>query len=190
VTITSEKRNSGMDCRVRGTPPRKRGGDPMPGNDEGAISAAFSLRPYGPSDEDAAIALWLRTWQAAYPQIDFAARLEWWRARWCKELAPSAVIVIAEQANADGVTMIGFVTVDPRTRYLDQIVVAPESWGSGAAATLLERAKLLSPAGIDLDVNTDNARAIRFYQKHGFVTVAEDVNPRSGAPIYRMRWQS
>jgi putative acetyltransferase len=150
----------------------------------------LDLRPYKPADEDAAIALWLRTWQAAYPQIDFAARLEWWRARWRNEIAPSAAIVIAEQNSAEGSIMIGFVTIDPRTRYLDQIVVAPEFWGSSVAAALLDEAKRLSPSGANLDVNQDNARAIRFYQKHGFVTVAEDVNPRSGAPIYRMRWKS
>ena len=27
--------------------------------------------------------------------------------------------------------LIGFVTVDPETMYLDQIVVAPEQWGAG-----------------------------------------------------------
>jgi putative acetyltransferase len=150
----------------------------------------LDFRPYEPADEDAAIALWLRSWQAAYSKVDFTARLEWWRARWRNELVPSAAIVIAEQDNADGTMMIGFVTINPRTRYLDQIVVAPEFWGSRIAPALLDEAKRLSSSGIDLDVNADNARAIRFYQKHGFVTVAEDVNPRSGAPIYRMRWKS
>ena len=45
---------------------------------------AFTLRPYAPADEAAAIELWRRTWQAAYPDIDFAARLGWWRERWRK----------------------------------------------------------------------------------------------------------
>ena len=48
----------------------------------------ISFRRYRPRDEDAAIALWLRTWQAAYPQLDFAARLDWWRERWRNELVP------------------------------------------------------------------------------------------------------
>ena len=43
---------------------------------------SITLRPYAAADEDAAIALWQRTWQAAYPDIDFAARVEWWRRRW------------------------------------------------------------------------------------------------------------
>ena len=99
------------------------------------------LRRYDAGDEAAAIALWLRSWQAAYPQLDFAARLDWWRERWRNELVPSAEIVIAE---TDG-EMIGFVTVDPRTLYLDQLVVAPEHWGSGVGAALIAEAKRLSP---------------------------------------------
>ena len=73
---------------------------------------------------------------------------------------PTAEIVVAEAAG----DMIGFVTVDPRTLYLDQIVVAPESWSSGVGAALIAKAKQISPAGLDLDVNTDNDRAIRFYE--------------------------
>ena len=41
--------------------------------------------------------------------------------------------------------LVGFVTVDPRTFDLDQIVVAPEAWGSGIASALIAEAKRLSP---------------------------------------------
>ncbi len=143
------------------------------------------LRRYEAGDEAAAIALWLRSWQAAYPHLDFAARLDWWRERWRSELVPSAAIVIAEAAGE----MIGFVTVDPRTLYLDQLVVAPQRWGSGAGAALIAEAKRLSPAGLDLDVNTDNARAIRFYGREGFVVGGAGVNPISGKPVHRMTWR-
>ncbi len=146
---------------------------------------AISLRPYHPRDEDASVALWLRTWQATYPQIDFAKRLDWWRTRWRDELAPTAEIVVAEAAG----DMIGFVTVDPRTLYLDQIVVAPESWSSGVGATLIAKAKQISPAGLDLDVNTDNDRAIRFYEREGFLVAGAGVNAISGKPVHRMSWR-
>jgi len=88
-----------------------------------------------------------------------------------------------------GKALVGFVTVDPTTMYLDQIVVAPEHWGSGVALALLDEAKRLSPKGIDLLVNKDNARAIRFYEKHGFVYAGEDKNPVSGKPVNRMSWR-
>jgi len=143
------------------------------------------LRRYEPRDEDTAIALWLRAWQAAYPRIDFAARLDWWRARWRSELVPAAAIVIAE---IDG-NIVGFVTVDPRTLYLDQIVVAPERWRAGIGAALLAEAKRLSPEGLDLDVNIDNARAIAFYDQQGFSITGAGVNPISGKPVHRMSWR-
>jgi putative acetyltransferase len=143
------------------------------------------LRRYEPRDEEAAIALWLRTWQTAYPQIDFAARLDWWRKRWRDELVPSNEIVVAEVGGA----VTGFVTVDPQTLYLDQIVVAPEHWGTGQAGALIDAARQISPSGLDLDVNIDNARAINFYEKCGFSIRGAGVNPISGKPVHRMSWR-
>jgi len=145
---------------------------------------ALKLRPYSAADEDAAIELWRRTWQEAYPHLDFAARIDWWRERWRGELVPQTKIVVAEM---EGV-IEGFVTIDPKTGYLDQIVVAPEFWGSNVAAMLLDEAKRLSPTHIELLVNKDNARAIAFYEKNGFVFAGDDVNPVSGRPVNRMRW--
>jgi putative acetyltransferase len=148
------------------------------------MTAAFQLRPYRAADEDAAIALWHRTWQLAYPSIDFAARLEWWRKRWREELVPAASVVVAER---DGAVM-GFVTIDG-TGYLDQLVVGPEHWGVGLADALVTEAKRLSPGGVTLKVNADNFRAIRFYERSGFVDTGEDVNPGSSRPVRRMQWK-
>ena len=145
---------------------------------------AFILRPYRPSDEDAAIALWQATWQQAYPAIDFAARVAWWRERWRNELVPNAQIIVAEQSGE----LTGFVTIDA-TDYLDQLVVAPAHWGSDLAAALMDEAKRLSPARITLLVNLDNARAIRFYERNGFSHAGEDVNPTSGRAVLRMEWK-
>lgn len=146
---------------------------------------AFTLRLYTPADEDAAVELWLRTWQLAYPRINFATRVDWWRERWRLELAPVATITVAE---AEG-KMLGFVTVDPRTFDLDQIVVAPEAWGVGVASALMAEAKRISPGGLDLYVNIDNPRAIQFYEKHGFSISGEALNWRSGAPVHKMSWR-
>ena len=149
------------------------------------MRTSFTLRRYADADEAAAIELWRRTWQHAYPEIDFAARRDWWRARWCHELVPSATITVAERDRA----MVGLVTVDPRNGYLDQIVVAPEAWGSDLAGALIAEAKLIAPDGLDLLVNQTNARAIRFYEKQGFVVTGADKNPLSGAPLHKMSWR-
>ena len=149
------------------------------------VAASFTLRRYTPADEAAAIELWRRTWQLAYPHINFDDRVVWWRQRWREELVPAATITVAE---ANG-KMLGFVTVDPCTFDIDQTVVAPEAWGMGIAAALLDEAKRISPAGLDLHVNKDNARAIRFYKKHGFVISGEALNWRSGTPVHKMSWR-
>ena len=161
-----------MDARVK------------PGHDGPGLSDALHLRAYRPADEDAAIALWLDTWQHAYPAIDFAARVPWWRERWRSELVLKAAIIVAEQ---DGIP-VGFVTIDA-SGYLDQLVVVPDRWGSELATMLVDEAKRRSPDRITLLVNTDNARAIRFYERNGFAHAGEDVNPNSGRPVLKMEWK-
>jgi putative acetyltransferase len=148
------------------------------------MSVAFELRRYRAEDEAAAIALWQQTWQRAYPAIDFAARVAWWRERWRGELVPNAAIIVAERAG----TLAGFVTIDA-TGYLDQLVVAPDCWGSELGNRLVDAAKRLSPDHITLLVNTDNIRAIRFYARNGFTHAGDDVNPTSGRPVLRMEWK-
>jgi putative acetyltransferase len=81
---------------------------------------------------------------------------------------------------------VGFVTIEA-TGYLDQLVVAPDLWGSELGNALLDEAKRLLPDSITLLVNTDNARAIRFYERNGFVHAGNDVNPTSGRPVLRMQ---
>ena len=149
------------------------------------MTQSFHLRPYRDGDEDAAIALWCETWSQAYPDIDFAARVPWWRERWRSELVPNAAIIVAEQTGV----LVGFVTIDARA-YLDQLVVAPKLWGSKLADALVDEAKRLSPDCITLLVNEDNARAIRFYQHNGFAQAGKDVNPTSGRPVLKMEWRS
>ena len=154
---------------------------------DGAVTPGdLALRPYVAADEEAAIELWRRTWQHAYPNIDFVARLDWWRERWRTELVPACAITVAMAGDGDG----GLRHRRSRAPAIStRLVVAPEAWGGGAAAALVDAAKRVAPSGLDLHVNRDNARAIRFYEKHGFAVSGEEVNPRSGAPIYRMSWR-
>ena len=84
--------------------------------------------------------------------------------------------------------LLGFVTFDPAAAYLDQLAVAPEAKGSGAATLLLNEARRLSEGSITLDVNQDNPRALRFYEREGFEKVAEGTNPRSGLKTWRLRF--
>ena len=142
------------------------------------------LRPYRPEDFEDAVGIWMRAWQTAMPEIAFAKRLEWWRQRWQNDLVPNNTITMAEV----GGRTEGFTVLNPKTGWLDQLAVEPVLWGHGVAGRLMDEAKRASPAGIRLDVNQTNARAIRFYERLGFIRAGEGVNQHSGAPTYLYVW--
>ena len=138
-----------------------------------------------PADLPETLDVWVAAWQAAYPAIDFEVRRGWTRDRIAElERTGSQSLVVL----GDG-RILGALVVNPDTGYLDQLVVATECQGRGIAEVLMAEARRLSPAGLDLHVNQDNARAVRFYEKQGFAITGEDKNPRSGAPVYTMSWR-
>lgn len=147
--------------------------------------AAAVIRPMRAEDLAATLDMWVAAWQAAYPAIDFAARRTWTGERIAELERTGSISLIAL---LDG-RIVGAMVLNPDTGYLDQIVVATEWQGRGIADILLTEARRIAKSGIELHVNQDNARAIRFYQKHGFITTGEDTNPRSGAPVLRMSWR-
>ena len=145
----------------------------------------FIVRPMLPADLPETIDVWVAAWQAAYPAIDFEARRGW---------AVEHIAGLEQEGALSFVALgegriLGALVVDPNTGYLDQIVVATGLQGQGVADVLLAQARRVSPDGLDLHVNQDNGRAVRFYEKNGFANVGSDRNTRSGAPIYKMSWR-
>ena len=143
------------------------------------------VRPLLPADLEEALDLWVAAWQVAYPSIDFTARRDW-AAEHIADLEQDGAL--PSVAVRKGV-IVGLLVVDPNSGYLDQIVVATASQGHGVADALLTHAQRTCPEGLDLHVNKDNARAIGFYRKHGFVISGVDTNQRSGAPVHKMSWR-
>jgi putative acetyltransferase len=130
--------------------------------------------------------LWVASWQASYPAIDFEARRAWGVDRFQALHAQGVAFVLAFDGT-DG-TMAGFLSVDGRTGHIDQVAVGTSYWGKGVADQLLEQAKSLSPHRLVLEVNLDNGAAIALYARHGFAKTGESVNPNSGRPIATMAW--
>ena len=147
--------------------------------------AALTIRSMQPADLQETLDVWVAAWQVAYPAIDFNARRGWTADRIAELERTGSRSLIALK---DG-SIVGALVVNPETGYLDQIVVAADHQGSGVAEILLSEARRLSPTKLDLHVNQDNSRAIRFYQKHGFAISGEALNWRSGAPVHRMSWR-
>jgi len=144
-----------------------------------------TVRPMLPADLPETIDVWVAAWQAAYPDIDFEAR-RGWAVSHIADLEREGALPFV--ALGEG-RILGALVVDPNTGYLDQIVVATGHQGHGVGDVLLAQARRVSPNGLDLHVNQDNGRAVRFYEKHGFAKVGNDRNPRSGAPTYKMSWR-
>lgn len=129
--------------------------------------------------------LWVEAWQETIPEIDFEARRGWLCHRIGTLIDEGAVIEIA-LGGAGAPALLGFVAVDPRTGYVDQLVVHPDHWGAGVASRLIAAAATHAPARLVLDVNEQNERAVRFYEKAGFVVTGHGINPTSGRPTLRM----
>ncbi len=139
------------------------------------------------TDTPALMELWVASWRATYADIDFDARLEWFKARLAALEADGALtLCLYEDAPS---ALVGFVVIHPETGWLDQLCVHPNRFGAGAARALVEAARQASPDGIRLDVNADNHRARRFYEREGFSLVGAGAISRSGRATVILEWR-
>ncbi len=152
---------------------------------DGVTMSEITLRPGQDADRPAMAQLWVASWARTLPEIDFNARVEWLAQHLDALLAGGACLLVAQC----GARVGGFVVIHPETGYLDQLSVHPDFWGQGMAEALMERARLLSPTLVALDVNQENPRAVRFYEKMGLTIVGEGENPASNRRTFRMEWR-
>ncbi|CCJ09018.1 GNAT family N-acetyltransferase [Methylocystis sp. SC2] len=148
--------------------------------------ASLSLRARVDADWPFILDVWVASWRVTYPEIDFEGRRDWLLRR-IRELEEAGAVTLclfdAQSALA------GFVVINPADGWLDQICVAPDRFGAGFGALLLSAARNVSPRLIRLDVNADNARAIRFYERDGFSRVGRGANTLSGRETVMMEWR-
>ena len=120
---------------------------------EPARASILTVRPYLPDDEDTAIALWQRTWQHAYPHIDFAARLA------------SRLTLLG---TLDG-SPVGFIALEG-PEHIDMLYVHPAAAGQGAGAMLCDALEKLAAARGSKQLSVDASDTARgFFERRGFV---------------------
>jgi ribosomal-protein-alanine N-acetyltransferase len=127
---------------------------------------ALKLRDYSPLDFDQ---LW------ALDQICFADDISYSRSELRMYLSlRTAISIVAENAGK----IVGFIIADSRAgrpAYVVTLDVHPQYRRSGSATALFsELESRLLRAGVSairLEVAVDNASAIAFYRKHGFVEI-------------------
>jgi putative acetyltransferase len=149
--------------------------------------SAWRLRDFVEADLPALADLWVAAWQATGMAIDFDTRRPWLDGHLRALLAEGAAILVGLDSQGGAA---GFITIDPETGYLDQLCVAPQELGSGLAHAMLDEAKRRSRGFIELDVNEANSRAVRFYEREGFLFVTPGTSALSGLPTLRLRWRA
>jgi putative acetyltransferase len=154
----------------------------------GTQAETLTLAAFVPADMPELVELWVQSWKTAMPGIDFEARRGWF-ADYLIGLRDDGTDIICAFSPHTG-RMLGFVTSHPVTRYMEQLAVAEDMRGQGVAKALLEQAQRIARESLSLHVNTQNTRAVRFYEKHGFKRGAESISPRSGLPLMEMMWSA
>ncbi len=153
-----------------------------------ASAASQRLRKRRDSDLPEMLDIWVASWRAAYPEIDFDARRDWLTQQIATLEAGGAVTLCI--ATKDAFALAGFVVIHPETGWLDQICVGPAYKGDGCAEMLMAAACAVSPGVVRLDVNADNMRAIHFYERAGFTQTGGGENTLSGRATITMEWRA
>ena len=145
---------------------------------------SLTFRPMRLDEIHTCADLWVETWADTYPAIDFTARRGWFIERFTAYIMGRVHADVMCDANG---IVLGLVSVDPETGHVDQFAIAKQARGQGVASALMDHAKTIAPGFLHLDVNADNHRAIRFYEREGFHRVREGFSA-SGRPSYFYEW--
>lgn len=187
----------------------------MPANDEEAPPTV--VRPARRADAPAVADLWLRSRRASEPAIPAPIHTDdevraWFASivlpageTWVAETVdtPESLDITESLDTPDSLdapeTVETVETPEPRRPvgvlvldgpWLDQLYVEPTWFGRGVGSALVSHARSERPDGLDLWTFQANRGARRFYERHGFVAIAEtDGDNEEGAPDVRYRWQ-
>ena len=150
----------------------------------------MQLRPYEPADLAPLVALWHETKRRAYPYLatEQSYTLETDTRFFREHVLPRCEIHVA----ALGQELQGFLALSPsRPRgYVDRLYVHPQRQRAGVGRALLEKAKALSPRGLELHTHQQNVSGCSFYERHGFRPVRFGTSgPPESAPDVLYRWE-
>ena len=99
-------------------------------------------------------------------------------------IRPGADLWVAEERGQ----LLGYLA--RKDSYIDRLYVKPSAQRRGVGLALLKKARELSPTGLELHTHQENAKARRFYEKHGFRAVRFGVSPPpESAPDVEYHWR-
>jgi ribosomal protein S18 acetylase RimI-like enzyme len=145
----------------------------------------LALRRAGPADVDDLAALATAARRAAVPAMPPPVHTPEEDREWiARQVAGERDAWVAES----GGELVGYILLEPG--WLHSLYVRPGRTGRGIGGVLLDLAKALQPAGLQLWVFETNVGAQRFYRRHGFVEVerTDGAGNEEKAPDIRMAW--
>ena len=147
---------------------------------------SVGIRPMREGEQDQIAAIWYRAGRDAYPYLAGwqAMTAELARDVFSRVIVPSGRVFVAELDGAPGAFLV------LNRSYIDRLYVDPPVQGHGLGNALLEHARALSPAGLELHTHVQNESARAFYEARGFVAVRFGTSPPpESAPDVEYHWR-
>lgn len=150
--------------------------------------SGMKVRLLQDEDLEETIAVWHQTRKATHTSMNIETErgltLEDSQRIFRENIAPHCQLWVAESRD----TVVGFLAI--RKSYIDRMYVEPSDQRRGVGTALLEKARELSPAGLELHTHQENRHARTFYEKHGFRAVRFGVSPPpENEPDVEYRWR-
>ena len=145
---------------------------------------AVKIRHMQADELENVIQLWRATCADTYAFLTVTHTEEGDRNFFTNHVAPKNTIwVVAEDDQ-----LLGFLAID--NSYVDRLYIHPAQQRKGLGAALIDHAKFLSPAGVELHTHVKNVNACAFYEKHGFVAVNYGISaPPESEPDVEYHWR-
>ncbi len=146
----------------------------------------ITIRPAREDEYDEVARIWLETFESSgLPHSGAAPSVDDLRARIDREITDGWELFVA----STGECIVGMLALVVADKHLDQLFVAPHCQGQGVSRALLSFAREKMPDEIWLRAAIANLRAIRWYEREGFVKEREEVRTHWSGPRAYYRWK-
>jgi len=144
------------------------------------------IRRYDDRDEIPTFDVWFQSCKATYtflPMWQTLSREQAW-SFFRDRIVANCDLWVAEQDD----TVVAYLAMDGS--YVDRLYVSPNELRKGWGMLLLEKAKQLSPSGLELHTHQQNHTARLFYEANGFMAVRFGTSPPPElAPDVEYHWR-
>lgn len=143
------------------------------------------VRKFKKEDIDAVMKLWL----AANTQVHDFVPKSYWEGNYdmVKQMLPKAEVYVYEDNGKEDKKILGFIGL--REDYVAGVFIEDKERSKGIGKQLLDYVKQKNEK-LTLHVYGKNERAVRFYQREGFIMKTEQVDEETGEKEFVMIWES